>query len=239
MNSSESLDKLAPALVKAQAAVPAVVKDGVNPHFKSTFATLGAITDAALPALNANGFALIQGGGAVSDDAGLEVVTRLLHTSGQWIESGVRVPMGRADPQAMGSAITYARRYLLAAILGIVADADDDGHAAMPATPASAPPRPSAPRGAVPGPKKGSSGGLPSSCPVCGGRVFDNRGKKASGEYDGKSRDWSCADKECTTEYTPGKRARTGGWLTDKGAPPELNLPDDIPPPDEEGDEPW
>ena len=210
MNSSDELDKLAPALVKAQAALPSVVKDGVNPHFKSRFATLGAITDAALPALNANGFALVQGGGYCSDDAGLEVATRLLHDSGQWLESSVRVPMVKPDPQAMGSAITYARRYLLAAMLGIVADDDDDAEAAThrtPEAPAFKRPAmaPSSPAGASK-PAKAPSGGVPKSCPNCGGKIWNNLEKKASGQFKASSPDWSCADAECK------KRPGSVGW---------------------------
>jgi hypothetical protein len=136
MRHSEALDQIAPALVKAQGMIPQVHKDSTNPHFKSKFASLDAITEAALPALSSNGITLLQGGGAFQDDTGIEVVTRLLHESGQWIETGIRLPLAKSDPQGAGSAVTYGRRYGLAAILGIVADEDDDGNAASQAKPA-------------------------------------------------------------------------------------------------------
>lgn len=132
---SDSLASIAPALVKAQSAFPAVRKDSTNPHFKSKFASLDAIVGAALPALHANGIALLQGGGP-SDDGSLEVVTRLQHESGEWIQSSFRLPLAKADPQGAGSALTYGKRYSLAAMLGIVADEDDDGNAATKPAPA-------------------------------------------------------------------------------------------------------
>jgi hypothetical protein len=203
---------MAPALVKAQAAMKPVVKDAINPHFKTKYASLDAITTAALEALTANGIALLQGGGeGTQDDAGMEVVTRLLHTSGQWIESGLRLPLAKSDPQGAGSATTYGRRYCLAAMLGIVADEDDDATAAIPrpmAAPASTP----APRKASPAPEKASATStIPAACTTCGGPVWDNRNDKANP----KAPDWKCKDKECRDE----KGYVTGGWAALAAAP--------------------
>lgn len=126
---SEQVDKIAPALVAAQRSLRAVQKTAENPHFKSRFAPLEEIMGAAKEALHVQEIAILQSTGE-EDAAGFNLVTTLLHTSGQWISGRVRMPLERGTAQAAGSAITYGRRYGLAALLGIVADEDDDGHAA-------------------------------------------------------------------------------------------------------------
>jgi hypothetical protein len=95
----------------------------VNPHFKSKYADLAAIFDAARKPLSANGLAIVQ---TIGDGV---LHTRLLHTSGQWIASEHPLPMS-GRPQEIGSALTYARRYSLSALIGIAADEDDDANAA-------------------------------------------------------------------------------------------------------------
>src|SRR5690606_8743320 len=92
MRHSESLVNLAPALVKARAQITAVHKDASNPYFGSRYVTLGGLMEAALPALLEHGIVVMQGGGQ-SDDAGAEVVTRLQHESGEWIETTLRMPL--------------------------------------------------------------------------------------------------------------------------------------------------
>lgn len=128
MKTSDSLDKIAPALVKAQAAMSFARKDTTNPHFKSTFAGLPSVIDAVKGPLNDNGIAFIQTP-SPSDDGKLHLTTRLIHTSGQWIEDTAVCPLPKADPQGFGSASTYIRRYSLAAITGLYQD-DDDGEGA-------------------------------------------------------------------------------------------------------------
>lgn len=128
MKTSDSLDKIAPALVKAQAAMSFARKDTTNPHFKSTFAGLPSVIDAVKGPLNDNGIAFIQTPGP-SDDGKLHLTTRLIHTSGQWIEDTAVCPLPKSDPQGFGSASTYIRRYSLAAITGLYQD-DDDGEGA-------------------------------------------------------------------------------------------------------------
>jgi hypothetical protein len=129
MTTSESINEIAAALAKAQGAMKNAALNKVNPHFKSKYADLAGIRDTVTPALTANGIAVVQ----VLGD-GL-VYTRLLHSSGQWIESACPIPVGQTM-QAMGSAITYARRYSLSAICNIAADEDDDANAAStPSTP--------------------------------------------------------------------------------------------------------
>lgn len=129
MKSSDSLTAIAPALVKAINAIDGVKKDASNPHFKSKFATLEAVIDAAQHALANNGLTVLQGPGLMQGNA-LTVSTRLLHESGEWIETEFAIPMAKQDPQAAGSAVTYARRYSLMAMLNMPA-VDDDGESAM------------------------------------------------------------------------------------------------------------
>lgn len=126
---SESLNELAPALAKAQAAMKAADMDGENPHYRSRYATLASITAAVKKPLADHGLCVVQGVGAGEGTA--KVSTMILHASGQWIASELALPVGeRATPQAIGSALSYGRRYGLAGLLGVVADADDDGNAA-------------------------------------------------------------------------------------------------------------
>ncbi len=129
MRSSDSLAKLAPALVKAVNSVEGARKSSTNPHFRSSYANLEAVIDAAHDALSSNGLAVIQGPGPL-DGTALTLTTRIIHESGEWIESDFSLPMAKQDPQAAGSAVTYARRYSLMAMLNMPA-VDDDGEGAM------------------------------------------------------------------------------------------------------------
>ena len=123
MKTSEQISELAAALAKAQGMMENAVMNRVNPHFKSKYADLAAIFDAARKPLSANGLAIVQ---TIGDGV---LHTRLLHTSGQWIASEHPLPMS-GRPQEIGSALTYARRYSLSALIGIAADEDDDANAA-------------------------------------------------------------------------------------------------------------
>lgn len=129
MKSSESLAQIAPALVKALGELKAVVKDSKNPHFKNDYASLEAVTETARPVLAQHGLAFMQGLGEYANGA-MTVSTRIIHESGEWIESDFQMPVGKADPQGTASASTYGRRYSLMGILGL-APTDDDGEAAM------------------------------------------------------------------------------------------------------------
>lgn len=131
MTTSEQVNEIAAALAKAQGAMKNATLNKVNPHFKSKYADLAGIRDAVMPALTANGIAVVQTltGGVADGHVSNVVVTRLMHASGQWIESAIAIPP-TPDMQKMGSAITYARRYSLSAICGIAADEDDDADAA-------------------------------------------------------------------------------------------------------------
>jgi hypothetical protein len=142
---STELDKIAPALVALQADCPAVRKESSNPHFKSKYASLDAILDVVKPVANKHGIAIIQGDPEADTEGRLSVGTRLLHNSGQWVENAFTMPVERQNPQGIGSAITYGRRYSLGAILAIATDDDDDANAgsqkpaAKAATPATKP----------------------------------------------------------------------------------------------------
>lgn len=127
MKTSEQINEIAAALSKAQGTMKNAHLNKINPHFKSKYADLAGIRDAVTPALSQNGIAVVQG--TDFDNGQFVVVTRLVHSSGQWFES--RFPIAVDKPQAMGSAYTYAKRYSLSAICNIAADEDDDGNGAQ------------------------------------------------------------------------------------------------------------
>jgi hypothetical protein len=132
MKTSETLTKLPAALLKAQAAITFAAKDATNPHFKNRYADLGSVIDAIKPHLNFNGIVYLQTA-TPSDDGRLHLVTRLIHESGEWVEDTMVMPLSKQDPQGFGSAMTYARRYSLAAITGLYQDDDDGNEASKPA----------------------------------------------------------------------------------------------------------
>ena len=125
---SESIAALAAALSKAQADITGALKDSSNPFFKSKYADLASCWDACRKQLAANGLCVIQTTGMT--DAGLVLITTLAHSSGEWIVGHLPVAAKDSSPQAQGSGITYARRYALAAIVGL-AQIDDDAEAAQ------------------------------------------------------------------------------------------------------------
>lgn len=125
MKTSESLTKIAPAFAKAQSEIRFAVENATNPHLKNRYADLSSVIDAIKSALLSNNIAFLQTP-SQSDDGKLHLTTRLLHTSGEWIEDTATCPLPKQDPQGFGSALTYLRRYSLSAICGLYAD-DDDG----------------------------------------------------------------------------------------------------------------
>jgi hypothetical protein len=132
MKQSESIKSLAEAMAQAQGAMGAAIKGSSNPFFKSKYADLGSVIEAIKPHFAANGLSYVQF--PVSGDNSVGVTTRLMHSSGEWLEQDYYIPLGKMDAQAAGSAITYARRYALQAIAGIPAE-DDDGNAATQSAP--------------------------------------------------------------------------------------------------------
>jgi hypothetical protein len=135
--SSPELHELGAALAAAQLEIRDAKKSSVNPHFKSKYADLSEIVGVVRPVLAKHGIAVIQGASAAGN--AVTVTTRLLHKSGQWIEMPLTMVAKDAGPQAIGSCITYARRYGVAAICGIASDEDDDGNAAVQVAPAARP----------------------------------------------------------------------------------------------------
>jgi hypothetical protein len=133
MNSSPSIKELASALAKAQSEFPKIPRDRTvevysqktGKKYSFAYAPLDTIMERIRPVLKANGLAFMQ------SLNGESLSTTLLHTSGEWLASDpMPVRVADSGPQALGSAITYARRYALTAILGIVTEDDDDGNAA-------------------------------------------------------------------------------------------------------------
>lgn len=124
MIQSEQINELAAALVAAQGEFEAVSKTSDNPFFKSKYADLPSVVKAASPILKEHGLAVTQMLGADC------LTTLLVHESGQFIGDEAIMHLPKTDPQGVGSATTYYRRYGYMAILGLVADVDDDGNAA-------------------------------------------------------------------------------------------------------------
>jgi hypothetical protein len=125
---SEQINELAAAMAKVQSKLTGAVKDSANPFFKSKYADLNSCWDACRKVLTDNGLAVIQTTDV--NDFGPVLLTTLMHTSGQWIRGALPIKAKDDGPQAQGSGITYARRYALAAIVGLV-QVDDDAEAAQ------------------------------------------------------------------------------------------------------------
>lgn len=138
MNQSESIANLTLALSIVQGKLTHAKKDSANPFFKSRYADLESVWDSCRNLLADNGLAIMQFPGLYSElDKSMSLTTIISHKSGEWISQEMSVPFGmlsrdgtlKLDAQAAGSAITYMRRYALAAVVGVV-QADDDGNAA-------------------------------------------------------------------------------------------------------------
>lgn len=143
MNQSELINELASALAKAQGEMQAAIKDSVNPFFKSKYADLGSVWDAARPVLSKNGLCIMQTTEILGDK--IVMVTTLAHISGQWMKSYLPLNPSKNDSQGVGAAITYLRRYSLSALVGVVCDEDDDGETAVGRGKAVASPAPAKP----------------------------------------------------------------------------------------------
>ena len=136
MRSSDTLTKISPALVSAVNAMEGVAKTTENDGFKkngkaSKYATLADCIEASRTALLANGLCVIQGPGATNTEAKtLCITTRIIHDSGEWIETDFDMPLTKWSPHEAGSATTYGRRFALMAMLGLAPVEDDDGNAA-------------------------------------------------------------------------------------------------------------
>jgi hypothetical protein len=125
METSPEIKQLAGALSAFQSEVGNVGKDGLNPYFKSKYATLENVVNTVREPLHKNGLSFSQ-----FPTGENELATILMHNSGEWIKATAKMTPKDASPQGQGSAITYLRRYALSAILGLATEEDDDGNAA-------------------------------------------------------------------------------------------------------------
>jgi len=136
MQMSESINAIAPAIVKAQALIEDAVKDSSNPAFRSKYADLSAVLAVIRKPMADNDLCVLQS--PARADGGVEVETRILHKSGEWISQSCFIPVTKWDAHGTGSGITYGRRYGLMAIFCIGTE-DDDGNTAVQAGPAAPP----------------------------------------------------------------------------------------------------
>jgi hypothetical protein len=129
---SEQINELAGALAKAQGQMKNAAMNRVNPHFKSKYADLSSVLDAIRAPLSANGLSIVQT--MQTGERAITLRTTLLHSSGQFIDTEYPLPLS-LKPHEMGSALTYGRRYSVAALICNASDEDDDGAEAMKAKP--------------------------------------------------------------------------------------------------------
>ena len=127
MKTSESIKEIAPALVIAQSEIKAAIKDATNPFFKNKYADLASVIEAVRIPLNKAGISFLQP--ASANETGVVVETVLLHKSVEWVSESLHMPVNKQDAQAVGSAITYGRRYGLQSFCGVPSE-DDDGERA-------------------------------------------------------------------------------------------------------------
>ena len=138
MRTSETINEIATSLARAQARMSVAVFDSKNPAFRSNYASFTAVVAAVREPLTAEGIAFLQS--VVSTPDTVMVITRLIHTSGQWIETdGPFIPVSKHDAHGTMSATTYAKRGSLSVALSLPADEDDDGNAAVQAAPVKSP----------------------------------------------------------------------------------------------------
>jgi hypothetical protein len=230
LSQSPELDQLATALAIAQGSIQGAVKDRTNPAFKSSYADLASVWDACRAALSSNGLSVSQHPGRL-EDGSATVTTILLHKSGQHIASVCAALPRDQSPAAVGSVVTYLRRYALAAAVG-VAPEDDDGQAAHHAAPQAPPQRAPVQAQRVAEAFGGrvesveriapAASGIDPSCPTCSGLMWDNREKKTNP----KAPDFKCRDKNCQGviwkygEKPRGPVPQTRGPLLDAPPPP-------------------
>lgn len=128
MKLSEKFDEILPALHKARSQFVKVKKDRQNTHLKNKYATLDSVLDAITPALTENKLMIMQDGERI--ESTMRVETTVIHISCQWAKFYFDIPIVKNDPQGVGSAFTYGRRYALAAAFGL-SQADDDAQIAV------------------------------------------------------------------------------------------------------------
>ncbi|MFC4077181.1 ERF family protein [Salinithrix halophila] len=163
MKTSENTQEICKALVAFHGEVGRITKDGQNPHLKNRYATIDQIIEEIRPILASHGLFIMQM--PTNTEAGeIQMTTRIFHTSGQWMESPVlTLKPQKMDPQGIGSAVTYARRYSLTSFLSLNTGEDDDGNSASaPTQQRKVPAKGKAPAAQKPGQKAGGPQGLAS-----------------------------------------------------------------------------
>ncbi|HEX8418544.1 MAG TPA: ERF family protein [Sphingomonas sp.] len=128
MQQSDSVAAIGAAMALAQGAIEGATKGRVNPAFKSKYADLSSVWAACKAALFDNDLSVVQFPGEMVDNR-LTLTTQLTHKSGEWMRATLSIPLSKVDAQGYGSAVTYARRYALASVVGVCPE-DDDGNAA-------------------------------------------------------------------------------------------------------------
>lgn len=236
MNKSETIGALVAALCKAREEFKPILKTATNPYFNRKYATLDVILEAVSVPLAKNGLTALQ---TPEGDAPMEELTTILaHSSGEWVSSSYGLHATKQDPQSLGSAITYARRYALAAILGVAAESDDDAAAATQGkAQAKEAPKQGHLKTAVERVESvlGKSNDAPESdtfstglpaCKTCGGemRYVDAGTSKSGKAYEAF---WGCKDRECK-----GGAWKASEWdkeLTRRASAPATKTEEDIP----------
>lgn len=246
---SQTIGELAKALAAAQTEIMPAKRESVNPHFKSRYADLASCWDAVRGPLAKHGLALSQLVGGDGDT--VRLTTMLIHSSGEFIGSDAVLRLTKHDPASVGSALTYLRRYGLSAVCGLSSEDDDGASAAPPpvgteaastwstATPsekvrAAA----SLVEAAFPGSKTtytpmGSGADGDPSCPVCGNRMWDNRGTPEKPKANPKAPDFKCKDKQCNGVIWPPRGPKKPAAAAPPPPPPPPS-DDDAPQYDEE-----
>lgn len=134
MYQSDQINELATALAKAQSQLDSAAKSSTNPFHKNKYADISSIVSASRSALSSNGLSVCQiviPHPSEANSNGMALVTQLMHSSGQWIKSVMPIILAKTDPQSLGAALTYYRRYAYSALVGVVTEEDDDGEKAM------------------------------------------------------------------------------------------------------------
>jgi ERF superfamily len=130
MKTSNEIIEISKAMNLAQREMKPASKDSTNPHFRSKYSDLASVMESIREPIGNNGLSVWQD--ATLDEIGVNITTRIVHVSGQWVEFGpLTIPIGKRDAHSVGSACSYGKRYALCAALGVVSDDDDDGNKAV------------------------------------------------------------------------------------------------------------
>lgn len=174
------------AFLAAQQEMPGLQRTGINPHFKNRYVPLEELIEKIVPVLNKHGIVLTQL--PTIHEGQPALTTKLIHTTGSIIETTMPLLCAKDDPQGQGSAITYARRYALLAMLGISADVDDDAERTRH--------NGQAPRPTVPTPEQADV--RPPVCKTHGAMRFRKAGVSTTSGKPYTSF-WACVERECKT----------------------------------------